>query len=165
MVVDPARARLRRMSRAVIGTAQAIEEVFQDSGFRYRAAMVTLTYGPDEEWEPNDVARLCNHYRMWATRRGIRICGVWVLELTKQDRPHYHLVLFIPRGYTPPLPDKQGWWRKGHTNAKWAHRPVGYIAKYASKGTYGGLPAGARLHGHIGLTKRCLLYTSDAADE
>ena len=68
--------------------------------------------------------------------------------------------LFIPRGYTPPLPDKQGWWRKGMSNARWARSPVGYIAKYASKGTSGELPRGARLHGHIGLTEIMLALRS-----
>jgi len=142
------------MRRAVVGTARAIEQVCQENGRRYRAAMVTLTYRPGEQWEPRDISKLCKHYRMWAIRRGIRLQGVWVLELTKAGVPHYHLLLFVPRGYTPPLPDKQGWWRKGCTNAKWCRSAVGYVAKYASKGGYGDLPAGARLHGHIGLSAR-----------
>lgn len=160
LIVDPTQARLNKMRRAVFGTAKAIAECLQDGGTRYRAALITLTYAPGEGWEAKDVSRVCNHYRMWAKRRGIRVSGVWVLELTRAGVPHYHLLLFIPRGYTPPLPDKQGWWRKGMTNAKWARSPVGYIAKYASKGTIGDLPRGARLHGHVGLTAKMLALRS-----
>ena len=148
------------MSRAVRGTANAIQECLQEGGFRYRAALITLTYAPDQQWVAKDISRLCNHYRMWAKRRGITISGAWVLELTKAGVPHYHLILFIPRGYTPPLPDKQGWWSKGMTNAVWARSPVGYIAKYASKGGQGDLPRGARVHGHVGLTKAMLALRS-----
>ena len=152
VVIDAVASRLRRMKRSVIGTAHAIQDVLQGRGVRYRAAMVTLTYAPGEVWEPRDVSRLTNHYRSWARSRGIMIHGVWVLETTKAGTPHYHLLLFIPRGYSPPLPDKQGWWSKGMTNAKWARKAVGYLAKYASKGA-SGLPSGARVHGYIGIGK------------
>ena len=160
LVMNTFLARLRKMSRAVLGTATAIQECLQKEGIRYRAALITLTYAPGQKWEAKDISRLCNLYRMWAKRKEIKISGVWVLELTQAGVPHYHLLLFIPRGYTPPLPDKQGWWRKGMTNAKWAKSPVGYIAKYASKGTAGDLPNGARLHGHIGLTNTMLALRS-----
>src|SRR5262249_19663973 len=54
----------------------------------------------------------------------------------------------------PPLPDKQGWWPHGMTQAKWAYSPVGYIAKYASKGVDAShrLPKSARLWGGGGLS-------------
>ena len=84
-----------------------------------------------------------------------------MLELTKRGRPHYHLVLWIPKGFTPPLPDKQGWWKKGHTQAVWARSPVGYVAKYASKGgETEGLPKGARLYGYLGLNEQMLTVRS-----
>jgi len=141
------------MARSVKGTAKAIEKTMQAQKIRYRSAMITLTYRDDVEWGVKDISKLTNHYRMWAERRNIVVSGVWVLEQTKRGRPHYHMILFIPRGYTPPMPDKQGWWTKGMTEAKWARRPVGYIAKYASKlDSVHELPSGARLHGYIGLS-------------
>lgn len=141
--------RLRQMRAGVLTSARLIQEELQSSGAVYRSALVTLTYRPGEDWAPRDIHDLLGHYRKWATRRGHWIRYVWVLELTQSGRPHYHVILFLPRGVTPPLPDKQGWWRKGMTNAKWARSPVGYIAKYASKGGIFAcdLPKGARLWG------------------
>ncbi len=150
--------RLSKMRRIVIAAARIIEEELQTSGFRYRAAMITLTYREDEEWEPKQISSLIDNYRKWCGRRGTQIKGVWVLEMTKKGKPHYHLVLFLPKGLTPPLPDKQGWWKQGMTNAKWAYRPVGYIAKYASKGTDKPLPYGARVYGVYGVSRIKLSY-------
>ncbi len=150
--------RLSKMRRIVIAASKIIQEQLQSSGFRYRAAMITLTYRPDAEWEARQISKLIDCYRKWGKRRSVEIKGVWVLEMTKAGRPHYHLILFLPRGVTPPLPDKQGWWKEGMTNAKWAYRPVGYIAKYASKGTDLPMPKGARVYGVYGVSRQQLSY-------
>lgn len=140
--------RLHAMRTGVRSSAQLIEQELLNEGVRYRSALVTLTYRDDAEWLPRDINRLLAHYRKWAQRRGVWVRYVWTMELTQRGRPHYHVVLFLPRGVTPPLPDKQGWWVKGCTNAKWARSPVAYISKYASKGFSGGeLPKGAHLWG------------------
>lgn len=146
---DSFERRLKQMRKGVLTSAQLIQDELQRDGIPYRSALVTLTYRPDAEWEPRDINKLLEHYRKWADRRGVWVRYVWTLEVTQAGRPHYHVVFFLPRGITPPLPDKQGWWRKGMTNAKWARRPVGYIAKYASKGGlfHCELPKGARLWG------------------
>jgi len=113
---------------------------------------VTLTYRPGESWEARDITRVVDRYYQWGRARGVSIPIVWVAELTQAGRVHYHLMLWVPLGLTPPKPDKQGWWVKGMTNCKWAHRPVEYIAKYASKGPGSGeFPPGLRLHGSAGL--------------
>lgn len=139
--------RLRCMRTGVLQSARLIEEELKGSAVSYRAALVTLTYRDDAAWSARDISGLLTHYRQWAARRGSWVRYVWTIELTARGRPHYHVVLFLPRGLTPPLPDKQGWWMKGSTNAKWARSPVGYIAKYASKGCSGALPKGSRLWG------------------
>ena len=81
---------------------------------------------------------------------------VWVLELTKRGRPHYHVLFWLPRGISMPKADKQGWWRHGMTNTVPARSPVGYLCKYTSKGidfdSWGKLPRGGRLYGHGGFT-------------
>ena len=66
--------------------------------------------------------------------KGIFIHYVWVLELTKRGRPHYHVLFWLPRGISMPKADKQGWWRHGMTNTVPARSPVGYLCKYTSKG-------------------------------
>lgn len=89
----------------------------------------------------------------WGKRRGVALPIVWVAEThggggSNHGQVHYHLVVFVPRGLTPPMPDKQGWWKKGMSNCKWARSPVGYLAKYTSKGANGPpMPTGARLWG------------------
>lgn len=122
----------------------------------YRCAMITLTYAKDDAWDPLHVAQLVKHYREWFRRngQGESFHYVWSMELTEIGRPHYHLIVWLPKGVKPPMPDKQGWWPHGMTQAKYAVSPVGYIAKYASKGeTKSGdhLPKGGRLWGYGGL--------------
>jgi len=81
-----------------------------------------------------------------------------VQEFTKKGRPHYHLLIWLPRGITLPKPDKRGWWPYGMTKIEWAYNAIGYIAKYASKADSLHRPAlGARMHGNGGLTEDALL--------
>jgi hypothetical protein len=122
----------------------------------YRCAMITLTYARDGQWDKGHLISLVKHYREWFKRngQGETFHYVWVMELTDIGRPHYHIIAWFPKGVKPPMPDKQGWWPHGMTQAKYAVSPVGYIAKYASKAdTKSGshLPHGARLWGYGGL--------------
>lgn len=176
MIVSSASMKQKRLSTLAKGVKAAgltIERKFSDlyghpeltehaKGLRYtrtspyRAALVTLTYAQDGVWESGHISALMNHYRNWFSRnaKGCKFHCVWVMELTQIGRPHYHLVIWMPRGVRPPLPDKQGWWPHGMTQAVFAHSPVGYITKYASKGeTKSGmhLPKRARLWGYSGL--------------
>ena len=54
--------------------------------------MVTLTYRDDVDWSPRQVSNYLKCVREWARRKGIFIHYVWVLELTKRGRPHYHVL-------------------------------------------------------------------------
>ena len=143
------------MVRGVLHTAKGICAELDALGQLYKAAMITLTYAPDVDWQPWQIRDLLTHYRKWCMRRQVEFRYVWVLELTKAGRPHYHIVAWLPPGITPPKPDKQGWWPHGKTRAEWARSPVGYIAKYASKSSdgRGELPKGARLWGSGGVSK------------
>lgn len=158
-------ARLRKMQRGVIESAKVIERSLLSDGYsqwfegsgkhrehQYRCAMITLTYAPEVEWEPKHIATLLDHYRKWAKRNDSSFHYVWTLELHKSGKPHYHIVYWLVGHEKPPFPDQQGWWPHGKTRAEWAHSPVGYIAKYASKGTSADLPRGARLWGSGGLS-------------
>jgi len=121
-----------------------------------RCAFITLTYRSDAVWSARHITQVQKCYEMWAKRRSIKISIVWVMELTKNGVPHYHLLIWLPKGITPPMPDKQGWWKHGSTNATWLKKPSRYIAKYFSKspskdGTHD-FPKGARIYGHRGLS-------------
>lgn len=152
-VIDPVVSRLNRMKRGTLTSARLHQEQATKGGFRFKAAMLTLTYRPDVTWTPRHVADLLRHVRQWCRRRSIECRYVWVLELTKAGRPHYHIVFWLPRGVSLPKPDKQGWWMYGFTKIEWARNPVGYVAKYASKGDSDAkFPKSARIHGSGGLS-------------
>lgn len=148
--------RLKRMRRSVELSAELIQtEIMQPyGGSRWYAAMITATYAPGFEWNPKHISKLVKNAKDWCARRDIPFRYVWVLELTKVGRPHYHLLVWLPLGVTLPKPDVRGWWPYGFTKIERARRPVGYLVKYASKGIDGGqLPKGARLSGSGGLSR------------
>ncbi len=165
--------RLAQLAKGVKAAALTIDNKFRDAygdptftdkknytrDSPYRVALITLTYRHDGMWEPGQLSALIKNYREWFKRhaKGEAIPEfhyVFVMELTEIGRPHYHIVAWFPKGIKPPLPDKQGWWPHGDTQAKYARSPVGYITKYASKAeTKSGshLPKRARLWGYGGL--------------
>lgn len=150
-------ARIRRMRKNVITGARLHVQHARDGGFRGRWALLTLTYRDDVKWVSNQVAALLDHVRKYANRSGFKARYVWVLELTKRLRPHYHLLVWLPKGRSLPKPDKQGWWPHGMTKIEWARNAVGYLAKYASKADPeqdNAIPRGARLSGVGGLEKQ-----------
>ena len=150
----PEYLRLKRLQKSVRISAQVIQDTLQQSRVKYKAHMVTLTYRDDVDWSPRQVSNYLKCVREWARRKGIFLHYVWVLELTKRGRPHYHVLFWLPRGISMPKADKQGWWRHGMTNTVPARSPVGYLCKYTSKGidfdSWGKLPRGGRLYGHGG---------------
>lgn len=152
ITVDTAQKRLGRMRKSVITSARLHVEDLQNGGFRHQALLLTTTYRPEAEWSPRDITGLVKCIREWCRVREIRCRYQWVMELTKAGRPHYHVLLFVPRGVMLPKPDKRGWWRQGFTKIERARNAVGYLAKYASKGPGAvAMPRGARLHGGGGL--------------
>lgn len=160
--IDRRQSRLKRMSKGVKTGARLHDEESRRGGRRCYTVMITATYASDSDYHPRHISSLLKRIREWHRRRGISMRYVWVLELTKAGRPHYHVLLWLPRGFRLPKPDKRGWWPHGSTRIEAAQKPVGYLAKYASKlahsaqeelaRVYKGLPKGARLHGCGGLS-------------
>lgn len=119
--------------------------------------MLTLTYRPDVEQHARQVTGCIAAIRAYLARQGASLRYVWVQEFTRRGRPHYHALLWLPRGVSLPKPDKRGWWAHGFTRIEWARNAVGYIAKYASKGSALQRPErGSRMHGSGGLTDEAL---------
>jgi hypothetical protein len=140
------------MRSGVLTSARLMVEELQRGGSRYRAAFLGVTYRPGVVASPLHITGLQKNMREWLARRGHVLRDVWVAELQERGAVHYHLMVFLPRGLTLPKPDKQGWWPHGSTRIEWAKKPVGYLAKYASKGgDLHDLPAGTRLWGYAGL--------------
>jgi hypothetical protein len=154
--------RRRTITRSRIQT----EEVAQLAGHvgrNFYVDLVTLTYAPGHSWQPWHVTECVAAYRKQAMRDGVPFRYEWVAELqlkrmrrrgeSAAECLHYHAIIWQPEGYAFPHPDTRGWWRHGMSNTEAARNPVGYLAKYASKGTEGEpLPRGARISGGGGLS-------------
>lgn len=153
-LVDPHKARVKKMRCSVLTGSRLHSEDLSQGGFRYKIAMLTLTYKDLDAWRPRHISDLIRHVRNWCKRRSIDFRYVWVGELQKRGALHYHILIWLPKGVTLPKPDKQGWWCHGFTKIEWARHATGYIAKYASKGDDNpdGFPKGARIHGCGGLS-------------
>lgn len=140
--------RTNRLARVIKTAARCL--VDSASG-AHKWAMLTLTYAPDQAWAPGQLSFCLDAMRKYLARRGYPARYVWCLESTKAGRPHYHVLIQLPRGVTLPKPDKQGWWRYGLTKIEWARRAVSYLAKYASKaGLFN--ERGSRSYGVSGLS-------------
>lgn len=152
-VVDALVARVVRMRRSVKAAARVVQEVALAGSLRCVPWLLTLTYREVDGWGPRDVSRCLECLRAWAARRGFVVPYVWVAELQKRGAVHYHVVVWVPKRYQVPKPDKQGWWRHGMSQRVRASKPIGYLLKYASKGGDGvQFPRGLRLSGCGGLT-------------
>lgn len=110
-----------------------LEERVQRGGFRGRWLMVTPTYRDDVKWDRRHMTAYMHRMRQWFRRQRVPLHYTWVMELTKRGRPHYHLLVWVPRHLLLPSADKRGWWPHGMTRTEKARNAVGYLAKYASK--------------------------------
>lgn len=164
----PQEARLKRMKEGIQAGVRLAEANLERPGFRAPVAwMLTLTYADPEAWEPRHVSGCIDRLRKWAARQGHDCGGAWCAEM--QDKRfrvrgelaiHYHVILWLPRGVTPPKPDAQGWWSWGMTKReRVTASAVGYICKYTSKGSEAPLPKGARIYGVYGLGNERPRYT------
>ncbi len=162
LLLHPKVTRLRRMRRAVATGARCHQQETRVGGFRWKPALLTLTYKPDVQWSPLHITQTLKAVRQYLGRRDLLFRYVWVMELTKSGIPHYHVLIWLPYGVTLPKPDKRGWWKHGLTRIEWARSPIGYLVKYSSKGIDGcfSIPAGARLHGFGGLDKESRIHRS-----
>lgn len=153
IILDPQQMRLRRLRRAVITSARLHQAALTSTKTRFRAAMLTLTYADIDGWKPQHIKDFLRHVRQFLNRKGIKFRYIWIAELQERGAVHYHIMLWLPRGFTLPMPDKRGWWTHGNTKIEWARKPVAYLAKYASKthSKGGSMPRGIRLFGIGGL--------------
>jgi hypothetical protein len=152
--IDTSVSRVRKLQAAILTRSRLISHSLPRG--RFKSAMLTLTYREDDQWHAKHIATLLQRVRDHLSRRGLKAPYVWVAELTQRGRIHYHVLFWLPKGFTLPKPDKQGWWPWGSTRIEWARNAVGYLAKYASKGTEPMLlrqfPKGCRLHGAGGFS-------------
>lgn len=159
--LDQNRIRAARLKKSVITGARLHDQEARKGSARGAWYMLTATYREGSNSSPRDVSNLVRGVRRYfhnlARREGQGrplFRYLWVGELTKRLRPHYHLLIWIPRGYFLPKADRRGWWPHGMTKIEKARNAVGYLAKYASKFTGAmaeAFPKGFRTHGIGGL--------------
>lgn len=146
-------ARIRVQRRRVL-TVGKIAARHQDPGFRLTVKMITLTYAEDGQWNANHIKEFLRHIRRWYLRHtGRKLIYLWVQELFKSGRPHYHVMIWVREGIFLPFGDEgvyKPWWPHGFTNLKSKIRHGGaYLSKYLSKVAPGAhwFPHGARIFG------------------
>lgn len=135
------------MRRKVLSVACYFKERMAEHGLE--ALFITLTYRGIDGYRGRHISEYLNELRRTVA---FPLRYVWVLELQRRGAPHYHLVLWVPRGERIPMPDRSGMWRHGSSQVERARSPIAYIMKYASKGTEtDAIPRGARICGGGGL--------------
>jgi hypothetical protein len=151
--IDAFQSRYRRLRKNVLTSERLIRQSAADAGFRHLLVMVTLTYAPGSEWAPHHISAYQKNVRAWMNARGHKYSYVWVCELQRRGAPHYHVLVWLPRGLRLPKADLKGWWPHGMTNTQQVRHGGGYLAKYLSKvGTeIHRFRKGQRTHGSGGL--------------
>ncbi|MBZ3144481.1 inovirus-type Gp2 protein, partial [Xanthomonas perforans] len=160
--IDPLQARAQRLRKSVITGARLHDEETKKGSFRGAWYFLTLTYADGRDSSACDIrellTRMRGHFNRTKSRRGRwdreSFRYVWVGELTKRFRPHYHVMLWVPKGMFFGKVDQRGWWPHGSSQIEKARNCVGYLAKYASKFTAitaAAFPKGFRTHGCGGL--------------
>ena len=126
-----------------------------------RAVALTLTYCDTTTFSRKHISAFLGPLRQALKRMGNSMPYVWVLECA--SRLHYHLLVWLPRGYTLDQTKLSKWWRWGSTWVEscrsvkaWGR----YLAKFDSTAR---LPKGARLYGYGGLDGDGELAVSRAA--
>lgn len=168
ITIDPKQARVTRLRK---GLGIAAKQLHNQGDKNQRIWMQTLTYkGDNRQWRPEHISRYLDALRRWHyNRTGSKtVRYAWVAELQARGVIHYHVIVWLNGGLTPPKPDT-AWrrtdarglahieppmWPHGMSNRLRSTAPVAYLMKYASKiesKNVGTFPHGARIHGAGGL--------------
>lgn len=156
-----------RVTRLRKGLGVAAKQLHNQGQRNQQVWMQTLTYAGDNgAWRPEHISRYLDALRRWHySRTGSKtVRYAWVAELQQRGVIHYHVIVWLDGGLTPPMADKS-WrhpkhgpqppmWPHGMSNRLRATAPVAYLMKYASKiesKNVGSFPHGARIHGAGGL--------------
>jgi hypothetical protein len=145
--------RHNRLRRSVWFDASCIQRTLPHGS---RCWMITFTYATAEQVAPKQLSKAFDHFRKWCNRRRlIKLLYLWVVENQKRGVPHYHLIVWLPKGFEPPPKfDETGWWPHGCTQRKPVTKSAtGYVMKYVAKWDYQHcrFPKGMRLYGSGGI--------------
>lgn len=141
--IDRVESRVNHLKKRAWTWANVVKPVVEGR-HEYVLKMVTLTYAPGVDWQPNHIRDY-----MLSVRKSLvdALCAyAWVAELQKRGAVHYHVLLWVKGDVYLPTPDKSGAWAHGMSKVEIARTPF-YIFKYAQKGFDSDLtfPRGLRL--------------------
>lgn len=168
ITIDPQQARVTRLRK---GLGIAAKQLHNMGSKRQQIWMQTLTYaGTNRQWRPEHISRYLDAMRRWhySRTKSKKLRYAWVAELQDRGVIHYHVIVWLDAGLTPPkgdMPwktlDRKGervWhapmWPHGMTRRDKSTAPVAYLMSYVSKvesKNIGRFPHGARIHGAGGL--------------
>lgn len=126
-----------------------------------RAVALTLTYVDAAKFSTKHISAFLGALRQALKRMGYRLPYVWVLE--RASHLHYHLLVWLPRGYELDRAKLSKWWRWGSTwvaSCRSLKAWGRYMAKFDSTAT---LPKSARSYGYGGLDEPGKVEVSRAA--
>lgn len=139
--------RLRTARKKIKVVTREHRRIAKKQGFY--AVAVTLTYANDADFCPKHVTRFINCLRAKLKRQGHALLYVWVLE--RAGMLHYHLALWLPRGFELTHGQLAKWWPWGSTwnqSCRKVSAWIRYISKQQDKKH---LPSSARAYGCGGL--------------
>jgi hypothetical protein len=113
------------------------------------AAAVTLTYAKDADFCPKHVTRFINCLRAKLKRQGHALLYVWFLE--RESALHYHLAVWLPRGFALSHADLAKWWPWGSTWTERCRKVSAWIHYISKRECKANLPVSARAYGYGGL--------------
>jgi hypothetical protein len=127
--------KINALTKRIRAAAQCHTEALIEAGEGFYCALVMLTYASELD-HARDITEFLKRLRQWLKRRRLVMRYVWVREIGQNDRPHYHVLLWLPEGVTIPKPDDVGWWPHGFSGVQRAievAKVVSYMVKGATK--------------------------------
>lgn len=113
------------------------------------AVAATLTYARESDCCAKHITRFLNCLRSKLKRQGHQLLYAWVLE--RAGALHYHLALWLPRGFKLDSAELAKWWPWGSTWIQGCRKVSAWIHYISKCNCKKDLPKGARVFGCGGL--------------
>lgn len=116
------------------------------------AVAATLTYAKESDFCAKHITRFLNCLRSKLKRKGHQLLYAWVLE--RAGALHYHLALWLPRGFKLNCTELAKWWPWGSTWNEACRKVSAWIHYISKRNCKTNLPTGARAFGCGGLDEQ-----------
>lgn len=113
------------------------------------AVAATLTFAQESDFCAKHITRFLNCLRSKLKRQGHQLLYAWVLE--RAGALHYHLALWLPRGFKLDCTELAKWWPWGSTWNEACRKVSAWIHYISKRNCKTNLPIGARAFGCGGL--------------